>query len=80
MVSLGSAAYRRYYLSGCPTEFRPDSCAPGNLKVDIPQWVFYLLATVFDVITIILTTVVREAVLFFRSIKFWLNDSNFLQI
>jgi len=34
----------------------PDSCSPGELKASVPQWVFYLLAMVFDSTTVSLSS------------------------
>ncbi|KAF9642746.1 hypothetical protein BDM02DRAFT_3192741 [Thelephora ganbajun] len=41
--------------SRTPTQ-KGGNCSPGNLKARVPQWVFYLLAMVFDAVTILLSS------------------------
>jgi len=40
-----------------------DSCSPGNSQARMPQWVFYLMAVLFDAVTCIISTfyLVRSA-------------------
>ena len=38
------------------TNSLPDSCSPGNVKTVVPQWVFYLLSAIYDVIMIMLSS------------------------
>lgn len=49
-----------------------DSCSPGNSKTGMPQWVFYLMAVLFDAATCILSTffLVRSATAISRFVGF----------
>ena len=48
--------YRTCLEVGCLIDLLPESCSLGNPKTSVPQWVFYLLAMLFDFVVVLLSS------------------------